>query len=55
LRRLRWENNWNLDWNLCQEHQTLADNLLASNDLPGAFREYCRAILPLMPFFYPQE
>jgi protein phosphatase len=46
---------WDLDWNLCEEHQTLADSLLVSNDLAGAFREYCRALLPLMVLFHPQE
>jgi hypothetical protein len=37
-----------VDWDLCQERHALADNFLASNDLPGAFREYCRALLLLM-------
>jgi protein phosphatase len=55
LRKHAEENNWNLDWKLCQEYQALADNLLASNDLPGAYREYCRAMLPLMSGFYPER
>jgi protein phosphatase len=55
LRRRAEENNWGLDWNRCEEHQALADNLLASNDLPGAFREYCRAMLLLIAVRPRQE
>ena len=55
LRKRARENNRAVDWNLCQEHQALADKVLASNDLPGAFREYCRAMLLLMPLFHPPE
>jgi protein phosphatase len=51
LRKRAQEKSCNVDWKLCDEHQALADNLLASNDLPGAFREYCRAMLPLMRLF----
>jgi protein phosphatase len=48
LRKRAQEQNCHVDWKLCDEHQVLADNLLASNHLRGAFREYCRAMLPLM-------
>lgn len=41
------EKHWEPDWNQFQEHHTAADELMQQNDLPGAFREYCRAMLPL--------
>jgi protein phosphatase len=47
LRQRADENHWEPDWNLFQTHQTAADDLLAHNDIAGAFREYCRAMLPL--------
>jgi protein phosphatase len=47
LRQRADENKWEPDWNLFQEHHTAGDELLAKGDLPGAFREYCRAMLPL--------
>ena len=47
LRQRAGENHWEPDWNLFQEHHNAADALLAKNDIPGAFREYCRAMLPL--------
>jgi hypothetical protein len=51
LRKRAQQENWSVDWKHCDEHQVLADTLLASNDLPGAFRECCRAMLPLMRLF----
>ncbi|MFO0879111.1 MAG: protein phosphatase 2C domain-containing protein [Gemmataceae bacterium] len=47
LRQRADEKHWEPDWNLFQEHQALADELLAKGDLASAFREYCRAMLPL--------
>ncbi len=47
LRQRAEEKGWEPDWNQYQEHLTLADELLKTNDLTGAFREYCRAMLPL--------
>jgi protein phosphatase len=47
LRQRADEKHWEPDWNLFQEHQSLADELLAKGDLAAAFREYCRAMLPL--------
>jgi protein phosphatase len=41
------QNHWEPDWNLYQEHHAAGDALLGQNDIPGAFREYCRAMLPL--------
>jgi protein phosphatase len=47
LRQRADENNWAPDWNVYQEHLASADGLLAQNDIASAFREYCRAMLPL--------
>jgi protein phosphatase len=47
LRQRADENNWAPDWNAYQEHLADADVLLGQNDVSGAFREYCRAMLPL--------
>jgi protein phosphatase len=47
LRERADEKRWEPDWNAFQEHHTDADELLKQGDLPGAFREYCRAMLPL--------
>jgi len=35
------------DWNDFQAHQSQGKQLASSGDMPGAFREYCRAMLPL--------
>ena len=47
LRQRADEKRWEPDWNLFQEHHDAADALLKQGDLTGAFREYCRAMLPL--------
>lgn len=47
LRQRADEKHWEPDWNLYQEHQAAGDALLQKQDLTGAFREYCRAMLPL--------
>jgi protein phosphatase len=47
LRQRADEKGWEPDWNAFQEHHTIGDELLAQGDLPAAFREYCRAMLPL--------
>jgi protein phosphatase len=47
LRQRADEQHWEPDWNLYQEHLAAADELLTHNDIPGACREYCRAMLPL--------
>jgi len=41
------ERQWEIDRRYYGEHQTQAEALLAQGDLPGAFREYCRAMMPL--------
>ena len=55
LRERDQANDLDLDWGLCDEHRGLADSLVAINGLPGAFREYCRALLALMPLLPPPE
>jgi len=47
LRKRADEKRWDPEWNQFQEHHNQADELMKQNDLPGAFREYCRAMLPL--------
>jgi protein phosphatase len=47
LRQHADEKRWEPDWNQYQEHQASGDTLLQKNDVPGAFAEYCRAMLPL--------
>jgi protein phosphatase len=45
----RWarENHWQVDWDANQKHREQADAAMKQGDLPGAFREYCRAVRPL--------
>jgi protein phosphatase len=38
---------WEVDWDESAAHQGPADDLRQRGDLPGAFREYCFALLPL--------
>jgi protein phosphatase len=47
LRQHADEKRWTPDWKVYEEHSTAAKELLQSGDLAGAFREYCRAMLPL--------
>jgi protein phosphatase len=47
LRQKADEKRWEPDWNLYQEHNTAGEELLKKGDLPGAFREFCRAMMPL--------
>ncbi len=47
LRQRADEKHWEPDWNAYQEHCSAAEALLQNGDVAGAFREYCRAMLPL--------
>jgi hypothetical protein len=47
LHQYAWEKNWSPDWPSYDEHIKAAESLMQTNDLPAAFREYCRALLPL--------
>lgn len=39
---------WQVDWDAHKQHHDLAEKLLEQGQLREAFREYCRAMLPLM-------
>jgi protein phosphatase len=41
------EKQWEPDWAEFEQHHRQADELKQKGDLPAAFREYCRAMLPL--------
>ena len=47
LRQRAEERHWEPDWNQYQGHTAAAGELLRKGDLVSAFREYCRAMLPL--------
>jgi protein phosphatase len=47
LRQRADEKHWEPDWKAYQEHNAAGEALLQKGDVPGAFREYCRAMLPL--------
>jgi PPM family protein phosphatase len=47
LRLRAGERQWDFDQTYFDEHYTQAETLLAKGDIPGAFREYCRAMMPL--------
>jgi PPM family protein phosphatase len=44
LKQRATEKNWAPDWNDYRQHEALAEKHLSRNDVPGAFREYCRAM-----------
>jgi serine/threonine protein phosphatase PrpC len=41
------EKQWSTDWKSYEECASAAESLLQKGDLTGAFREYCRALMPL--------
>ncbi|NBO93360.1 MAG: serine/threonine-protein phosphatase [Planctomycetia bacterium] len=47
LQQMANDNGWKPDWSQYDESQQKAQELLTSGDVSGAFREYCRAMLPL--------
>ncbi|HVS35864.1 MAG TPA: protein phosphatase 2C domain-containing protein [Gemmataceae bacterium] len=47
LKQRAEDNNWEPDWSAFQDHHGQAEELLQGKDLVGAFREYCRTMLPL--------
>jgi protein phosphatase len=55
LRQQADEKHWEPDWNRYEEHRTTAEALLQRGDIPGAFREYCRAMLPLTQALHKQR
>jgi protein phosphatase len=42
------DKHWEADWSGFQQHHDLADKYLSQGDLPGAFREHCRAMQKLL-------
>jgi protein phosphatase len=51
LRQRAEEKNWEPDWAEFGEHHKAAEEASARGDLASAFREYCRAMLPLTRAF----
>jgi serine/threonine protein phosphatase PrpC len=47
LRHQAEEKHWEPDWPVFQQHLTEGEGLRQKNDLVGAFRAYCLAMLPL--------
>jgi PPM family protein phosphatase len=47
LRQAAYEKKADPDWTLSQTHQALGEKLVGEGDIPGAFREYCLAVLPI--------
>jgi serine/threonine protein phosphatase PrpC len=47
LHQFAVENQWTPDWKSYEESTAAAESLLQKGDLSGAFREYCRALMPL--------
>lgn len=47
LVQIAHEKKWDADWDTVEEHQQSAKESLSRNDLESAFREMCRAIMPL--------
>lgn len=44
LREMAQEHEWNVDWGLLAARRGEAESRLSAGDLPGAFRDYCRAL-----------
>lgn len=42
------EHTWQADWDAVEYHHQVGANLQKAGDCHGAFREYCRALLPMM-------
>ena len=47
LKQRAEEMQWGPDLATYEEHHEKAEHLVKEGDLPGAFREYCRAMRPL--------
>jgi serine/threonine protein phosphatase PrpC len=47
IRQRAQEKQWDPDWAAFQEHHQAGATLKETGDAPGAFREFCRALLPL--------
>jgi protein phosphatase len=47
LKQRAEDSGWAPDWSVYEQHRAKADEFHAAGDLAAAFREYCRAMLPL--------
>jgi protein phosphatase len=47
LHQFAADKQWAMDWKSYEECAAAAESLLQKGDLVGAFREYCRALMPL--------
>jgi serine/threonine protein phosphatase PrpC len=47
LHQFAVEKHWSPDWKSYEGSAAAAESMLQKGDLPGAFREYCRALMPL--------
>jgi protein phosphatase len=47
LEQLADEKGWEPDWSVVKSQKQEGERYLQAGDLPSAFREYCRALLPL--------
>jgi hypothetical protein len=47
LRQRAEEKHWETDWPQFEQHHRAGSDALQRGDLPGAYREYCLALLPL--------
>ncbi len=55
LHQFATEKQWSLDWKSYEENAVAAESLLQKGDLPSAFREYCRALMPLLQALHKQR
>jgi hypothetical protein len=49
------DHHWEADWETFQRHHESAERLLARGELTPAFREYCRAMRPLVEVVHRQR
>jgi len=47
IRQVADQKQWAPDWELYEQHRVAAEQFLEKKDLPSAYREYCRAMIPL--------
>ena len=55
LEKRATEGHWQADWDSYKEHHARGEERVRSDDFPGAFREYCRAMQPLMKAFHDRR
>ena len=55
MRQRAEERQWEFDQPYYDEHAAQAEQLLAKGEMSGAFRESCRAMMPLSAAFHKQR